>query len=57
MNRNIEKKVILRGGYGNVWGKQYRQYARVYHEKYVAPAVCAERENGVFVRRWEKKRK
>jgi len=45
-------KMIIRGGYGSKWGRQYHQQDRVYDRKGISPAVNASANNGGFIRKW-----
>lgn len=49
----MEKKIIIMGGIGKKWGKQYHQQDRVYCNKGIFIAVEATR-NGLVIKKWKK---
>ena len=50
-----DNKVLLMGGVGTIWGKQFHEQNRVYSRSGVSVAVSASSINGLYVRKWKRK--
>lgn len=50
----MEKKIILLGGFGGIWGNQFHQQDRCYDRKGIAQSINAMGNNGGVIRRWIK---
>lgn len=50
----MDKEVVVIGGIGSIWGKQFHQHSRVYEKKKLSPTIQAERLVDLTVRKWQK---
>ena len=49
---DLSKSVLLIGGIGTIWGKQFHQQNRIYSQKGVSVSITESQINGLYLRKW-----